>query len=317
MSEPRRIILDCDPGHDDAVALLLAAGTPELEIAAVTTVAGNHPVELTTLNACRLCSLAGITAPVARGCSRPLLRQLVTAPEIHGEAGLEGYSWPEPTVRPVAQHAVELIVELVMSSPPGELTLIPTGPLTNIAMAVRREPAIVDRIREVVLMGGSFTRGNMTPAAEFNVYVDPDAAAIVFAAGWPVTMVGLDVTHAASATPPVMERIAAIDNEAGRAVHGLLRFYGERQLAEDGRADPPVHDPVAVARVVRPELVPAVDAHVEVELAGSLTVGMTVVDFKPRPGKPLDAKVATGLDFDGFWDLVVAALARLPAGARS
>ena len=312
MTPARRIILDCDPGHDDAVAILLAAGTPEIELAAITTVAGNHGLELTTLNALRVCSLAGLTGvPVAAGCAEPLMRELVTAPEIHGEKGLEGYNWPQPSLRQAPEHAVDLIVDLVMSSRAGELTLVPTGPLTNIALAAKREPRIVQQVREVVLMGGSFTRGNQTPAAEFNVHVDPEAAAIVFAAGWPVTMVGLDVTHAAAATPAVLERIAAVDSEIARAVLGLLRFYGERERQPAGPREAAVHDAVAVARVARPALVECAGAHVEVELTGRLTTGMTVTDFRERPGRPFNAQVATRLDFERFWDLVLAAIERL------
>ena len=199
----RRIILDCDPGHDDAMAILLAHGTPEISLAAITTVAGNHPVALTTLNALRVCTLAGIhDVPVAAGCAAPLVRPLFTAEDIHGKGGLEGHEWGEPSVRPVPEHAVDVIVDIVMSAP-GEITLVPIGPLTNIAMAVRKEPRIAERVSEVVLMGGSFTGGNVTPAAEFNVYVDPEAAAIVFGAGWPLTMIGLEVTRKAAADEEV------------------------------------------------------------------------------------------------------------------
>jgi purine nucleosidase len=304
----RRIILDCDPGHDDAMAILLAHGTPEISLAAITTVAGNHPVSLTTLNALRICTLAGITdVPVAAGCAAPLVRPLLTAEEIHGTEGLEGHPWSDPSVRAAPGHAVDLIVDLVMASP-GEITLVPIGPLTNIAMAARKEPRIVERVREVVLMGGSYTGGNVTPAAEFNILVDPEAAAIVLGAGWPVTMIGLEVTRQASATEAVFSRIAALDSPVARGVVGMLRFYREQQKRAGGAAEPPVHDPCAVARVTRPELVPCRDAHVEVELAGKFTTGMTVVDFRLRDGAQPNALVGTGLDIDGFWDLFVEAL---------
>jgi purine nucleosidase len=306
-----RVILDCDPGHDDAMAIVLAHGVPEIELAAITTVAGNHPLELTTLNARRICSLCGIDAvPIAAGCAAPLVRPLVTAPEIHGEAGLEGHIWPEPTVGTVPDHAVDLIIDLV-SAAPGEITLVPTGPLTNIAMAVRKEPRIAARVREVVLMGGAFTRGNITPAAEFNTYVDPEAAAIVFGAGWPVTMIGLEVTEMALATEDVFQRIEAVATPVARAVAGMLRFYQAQQKREVGIEAPPVHDPCAVARVARPGLVACRDAHVEVELAGRLTTGMTVTDFHRLEGRPFNAKVGTSLDVKGFWDLFVDALSRI------
>jgi len=306
----RRIILDCDPGHDDAMAILLAHGAEEIEIAAITTVAGNHTLALTTLNALRLCTLAGIAlVPVAAGCAAPLIRELVTAPEIHGTTGLEGHAWGEPTIRVVPEHAVDVIIDLVMASP-GEITIVPTGPLTNIAVALRKEPRIAERVREVVLMGGAYTRGNMTPAAEFNVFVDPEAAAIVFDASWPVTMVGLEVTHMALATDDVFSRIEALRTPVSDAVMGMMRFYQEQQLREGGIPAPPVHDPCAVARVARPELVACSDARVEVELAGRLTIGMTVTDFLPRDGR-FNAKVGTRLDVDGFWDLFIGALTRL------
>jgi purine nucleosidase len=311
VSAPRRVILDCDPGHDDALAILLAQGAAEIDVAAVTTVAGNHPLALTTLNALRVCELAGMRdVPVAAGCASPLLRELVTAPEIHGEAGLEGHAWPPPSLRPVSEHAVDVIIDLVMSSP-DEITLVPIGPLTNIAVALRREPRLAGCVREVVVMGGSFTRGNVTPAAEFNVFVDPEAAAVVFGAGWPVTMVGLDVTEQVLAREEQLERIAALDTPVSRAVAGLLRFYGESQLRETGSPHPPVHDPCAVAGVARPQLLEVRPARVEVELSGRLTAGMTVTDFRPSPDHPVNAEVATTIDEAGFWDLFVDALGRL------
>jgi purine nucleosidase len=309
----RRIILDCDPGHDDAMAILLARGTPEIELAAITTVAGNHTLDLTTLNARRVCTLAGITdVPVAAGCSAPLVRPLVTATEIHGTTGLQGHVWGDPTVDVISEHAVDLIIELVMAAP-GEITLVPTGPLTNIAMALRKEPRIAGRVREVVLMGGSYTRGNVTPAAEFNVYVDPEAAAAVFAAGWPLTMIGLDVTHMANATAEVLARVGALGTELAAAVVGMLAFYRDRQLHEFGTASPHVHDPCAVACVARPDLVSCSEARVEIELAGALTRGMTVTDFRMRDGVKPNAMVGTSIDEGAFWDMFVAAIERIPA----
>jgi purine nucleosidase len=203
-------------------------------------------------------------------------------------------------------------------SSPGEITLVPIGPLTNLAVALRREPRLARSVREVVVMGGSFTRGNVTPAAEFNVFVDPEAAAMVFAAGWPLTMVGLDVTERALAGEEQLERIAALDTPVSEAVMGLLRFYGESQLRETGSPQPPVHDPCAVARVARPELLEVRAARVEVELAGRLTAGMTVTDFRPTD-RPTNADVATAIEVAGFWELFVEALGRLrqeaePAG---
>ncbi|MGH7776515.1 MAG: nucleoside hydrolase [Candidatus Dormibacterales bacterium] len=307
----RRIIIDCDPGHDDAIAILLAHGDPGLELAAITTVAGTQTLDKTTLNARRVCTAAGIQdVPVAAGSEGPLLRPLVTAGHIHGRSGLDGPAWPEPEVPLSPVHAVDLVVDLVMSSP-GEITLVPTGPLTNIALAVRKEPRIVSRVREVVLMGGSFTRGNHTPAAEFNAMVDPEAAQIVFEAGWPLTMVGLDLTHQARATPAVMERIEALGTPVSLVVLSMLRFYGDRYRAEGLGASPPVHDPCAVARVADPDVMRCREAFVAVETVGRWSYGMTVTEFRSGRGHAFNAQVATDLDFDRFWDLVIAALARI------
>ena len=311
MIPARPIVLDCDPGHDDALAILLAHGSPLVELLAITTVAGNQTLEKTTLNARRVCTVAGIRdVPVAAGCAAPLLRPLVTAAHIHGASGLDGADFDEPTVPLSDRHAVDLIVETVMGRP-GEVTLVPTGPLTNIAMALRREPRIASRVREVVLMGGAFGRGNVTPAAEFNIAVDPEAAAVVFEAGWPLTMVGLDLTHQALATPAVLARIEAVGTPAARTMGQLLRFFRDTYQREAQLASPPVHDPCAVARVIRPELVEVTDAFVAVETQGRWTSGMTVTDFHGKLGRPANARVATRLDVDGFWELVVEALESL------
>lgn len=305
---PRKVIIDCDPGHDDALAIMLAHGDPEVELLAITTVAGNQTLDKTTLNARRVCTAAGIEGvPVAAGCDRPLLRELVTAAEVHGVSGLDGPDWPEPAVPLERTHGVDLIVERITAAP-GEVTLVATAPLTNVAMAVRREPRVAKAVREVVLMGGSFTRGNQTPAAEFNIYVDPEAAAVVFEAGWPVTMVGLDLTHQARVTPDVLDRISAIGTPLAGIVTELLRFYGRRYVPPDG---PPLHDPCAVARVIDPALVGCRDAFVAVETQGRWTRGMTVVDFAGRLGQPPNTAVATSLDAPGFWDLMLGALTRL------
>jgi purine nucleosidase/pyrimidine-specific ribonucleoside hydrolase len=311
-ARPRRIILDCDPGHDDAIAILLAHAHPAVELLAITTVAGNQTLDRTTLNARRVCDLGGVTGvPVAAGCDRPLLRELVTAGDIHGVSGLDGVEWPEVRTPLAGAHAVDLIVDLVMAEP-GEVTLVPTGPLTNVAMALRREPEVAKAVREVVLMGGSFTRGNQTPAAEFNIYVDPEAAAVVFGAGWPLTMVGLDLTHQALVTPQVLERIAGLGTPLAATVTRMLRFYGSRASLPGGV---PLHDPCAVARVIAPELIECRDAFVAVETRGEWTRGMTVTDLAGRLGRPANAAVATALDAPAFWDLLLDALGRLGASA--
>ena len=306
---PRKIILDCDPGHDDAVAILLAAATPEIELLAITTVAGNQTLEKTTLNARRICTLAGITdVPIAAGAAGPLVRDLRVAPDIHGESGMDGPTFGEPTVPVSDRHAVDLIVELVRAHP-GEVTLVPVGPLTNVAAALQRDPGLAALIPEIVFMGGSTGRGNTTPLAEFNVHDDPEAAQLVLDAGIPVTMVGLNLTHQARATEAVVERIAALGTPVGDAVRDLMTFFAAMYEQVFGLTDPPVHDPCAVARVARPELVRCEDVFLAVETEGRWTSGATVVDLHGVLGHAPNAKVATELDVDGFWELVVDALA--------
>jgi purine nucleosidase len=306
---PRKIILDCDPGHDDAMAILLAHGSPDVELVAITTVAGNQTLPKVTRNALRMCTVAGITdVPVAAGCALPLVRQQIVAPEIHGESGLDGPDFPEPTVQLDPRHAVDVIVETVMAAEPGEITLVPVGPLTNIAMAMRREPAIVDRVREVSLMGGAYTRGNTTPAAEFNILADPEAAAAVFDAPWKVTMIGLDLTHQAGADEDVIRRISAIGTPLAKISVELLTFFASTYKEVAGMDAPPVHDPCAVAYVIDPTLMVTKDAYVAVELKGDLTYGATVTDFLDAYGRPHNTQVATELDVARFWDLFVSAL---------
>ncbi|PXY37779.1 nucleoside hydrolase [Prauserella flavalba] len=305
------IILDCDPGHDDAIAILLAAGDPAAELLAITTVGGNQTLEKTTLNALRVCTIAGITdVPVAAGCPRPLTRPLRIADDVHGESGLDGPTFGDPSVRVSGEHAVELM-HRILTTHPEPVTLVPTGPLTNIALLLTRYPEDAERIREVVLMGGSTERGNVTPYAEANVYVDPEAAAIVFAAEVPVTMCGLNVTHHALVTPEVVARFEGLAGALGRTCVELMTFFGSTYRRLFGFEAPPLHDPVAVARVLDPALVRCVDAHVAVELHGELTRGATVVDLHGYLGEPPNAKVAMTLDADPFWDRVLAAVSRL------
>jgi purine nucleosidase len=302
----RKIILDCDPGHDDVFAMLLAHGNPEVALVAITTVAGNQTLDKVTWNARSVATLAGISGvPIAAGCDRPLVREQIVGESIHGKTGLDGTALPEPIVALDPRHGVDVIIQTVMDAEPGEITLVPTGPLTNIAVAMRREPRIVPRVREVVLMGGAYTRGNITPAAEFNIAVDPEAAAMVFAGDWPVTMVGLDLTHQALATPDVLDRIAAIGTPVARATGDLLVFFRDAYLADQGMPAPPVHDPCAVARVIAPDVMTVAEAVVAVETQGRWTSGMTVTDFG---GQPPNALVATTLDVPRFWNLVIDAL---------
>jgi purine nucleosidase len=316
MSEPTPILLDCDPGHDDAVALLLAHGSPEIELLAVTTVAGNQTLEKVTRNALAVARVGGITGvPFAAGCTRPLLRTARVAGDIHGDSGLDGPVLPDPDpaldVPLDPRHAVDVIVDTVMAHPPRTVTLVPTGPLTNVALAARKEPRIVERVAEVVLMGGAYARGNRTAVSEFNIGCDPEAAQIVFREPWPVTMVGLDLTHQALATPEVVARIVELDTAPARFVADLLEFFAGTYRTLQGFAAPPVHDPCAVAFVIDPEVLTTRRAPLDVELHGELTTGMTVADLRGPEPADCHTRVAVTLDHARFWDLVVDALARL------
>lgn len=306
---PRKIILDCDPGHDDAVAMLLAHGNPNIELLAVTTVVGNQTLEKVTRNALSVAAIAGITGvPFAAGCPRPLVRSIETAPDIHGESGLDGPDLPEPAFELDPRHAVDLIIDTVMAHEPGTVTLVPTAGLTNIAMAARKEPRIVKRVREVVLMGGGYHVGNWSAVAEFNIKIDPEAAHIVFNESWPVVMVGLDLTHQALATPDVVERIAAIGTKPAQFVVELMDFFAATYKDAQGFDYPPVHDPCAVAYVIDPTVMTTQRVPVDIELTGGLTLGMTVADFRAPAPADCTTSVAVDLDREKFWNLVIDAV---------
>ncbi|MFZ3453704.1 nucleoside hydrolase [Arthrobacter sp. 7Tela_A1] len=309
---PQKIILDCDPGHDDAIALLLAHGNPEIELLAVTTVMGNQTLEKVTHNALSVARVAGITdVPFAAGCARPLVRTVETAPDIHGESGLDGPVLPEPAIELDSRHAVDLIIDTVMSHEPGTVTLVPTGALTNIALAVRKEPRIAERVKEVVLMGGGYHTGNWSAVAEFNIIIDPEAAHIVFHEKWPLTMVGLDLTHQALATDDVVQRIAAVGTAPATFVGELLEFFRTSYRDAQGFDAPPVHDPCAVALVIDPKVMTTRRVPLDVELTGTKTLGMTVADFRAPAPAGCTTSVAMDLDHERFWDLVVDALERI------
>lgn len=303
-----KIILDCDPGHDDAVAILLAGHHPEIDLLAITTVSGNQSVDKTTHNALKVCSLANLrTVPIARGMDRPLVRPARHAANIHGESGMDGPTIPEPDIEPVPQHAVDFLIELLLNSD-GDITLVPTGPLTNIATAMYREPAIIPKIKAISLMGGAIGLGNTTPAAEFNIYADPEAAAIVFGCGRPITMCPLEVTHQALATDAVLERLRAADRPVATFVADLYAFFGATYRQNFGFFAPPVHDPCAVAVVVDATLIRAHMMHVEIETLGEWTSGRTVCDVFGKLGKPPNVCVGYGLDVERFWEMVLKTL---------
>ncbi|RFA15215.1 ribonucleoside hydrolase [Subtercola boreus] len=309
---PRKIILDCDPGHDDAIAILLAHGNPDVELVAVTTVVGNQTLDKVTRNALSVARVAGITGvPFAAGAARPLVRRIEVAETIHGESGLDGPVLPEPTITLDPRHAIDLIIDTVMAHERGEITLVATAGLTNIAMAVRKEPRIASRVREIVLMGGAYAGGNWSATSEFNIIIDPEAAHIVFNEAWPLTMVGLDLTHQALATPAVAAAIASIDTAPARFVGELLEFFGETYREHQGFDSPPVHDPCAVAYVIDPTIMTTRRVPLDIELTGTLTLGMTVADFRAPAPDDCTTQVAVKLDHARFWALVTDALERI------
>ncbi|MFM9920686.1 nucleoside hydrolase [Lacisediminihabitans sp. H27-G8] len=313
----KKIILDCDPGHDDAIALILAHGSPEIELVAVTTVHGNQTIDKVTRNALAIARIAGITGiPFAAGAHRPLVRTAEVAESIHGSSGLDGPELPQPLFAPDPRHAVDLIIDTIMAAPAQTITLVPTGALTNIALAVRKEPRIASLVKEVVLMGGGYHVGNWSAAAEFNIVIDPEAAHIVFNESWKLTMVGLDVTHQALATPEVVAAIAAVDTAPARFVVELLDFFGSTYRQAQGFEHPPVHDPCAVALVIDPSVMTVVRVPLDIELAGTLTLGMTVADFRTEAPEECTTHAATALDVPRFWGMIVDALVRIGDPAR-
>ncbi len=310
----RKIIIDTDPGQDDAVAILLALGSPdEIEVLGITCVAGNVPLDLTTRNARMVCELAGRRdIKVYAGCDRPLDRDLVTAEHVHGKTGLDGPDLPEPTMRMEDMHAVDFIIETLRQEPSGSVTLVPIGPLTNIATAFRAAPEIVGKVREIVLMGGAhFEVGNITPAAEFNIHVDPQAADIVFSSGVPIVVMPLDVTHKALVTRARNDAFRIIGNRVGTAVAEMTDFFERYDREKFGSEGAPLHDPCTVAYLIRPELFSGRHINVEIETRSELTMGMTVADWWGVTDRTPNALFIGDLDADGFFDLLTERLARL------
>ena len=317
VEHPHRIILDCDPGHDDAVAIMLALGNPAIELLGITTVGGNQTVEKTTHNALSVLAACGEdNVPVHAGSPRPLIREVHVAHEVHGESGLDGVELPEPTRTVESTHAVHYIIETLLAAEPGTISLVATGPLTNLALAARLEPRIVERVREVVVMGGGCHEGNWTAVAEFNIWVDPEGAQIVFDERWPLTMVGLDLTHQALVTPQVEEQVRSIGSSLGEFFVGLMEFFRVAYREHQGFDDPPVHDPCTIAYLIDPDVVSTRRVPLTVELQGQHTTGMTVADFRQPVGPECRHQVATTLDPTGFWTLVVDAIRELSAQGR-
>jgi ribosylpyrimidine nucleosidase len=306
---PTPIILDVDPGHDDALAILLAIASPAIDLRLISVVAGNQTLEKTLQNTLTVVSAAGAPAvPVAAGMDRPLVRTPVIAAHIHGQSGLDGPARPAITVEPSPRHAVDLILDTIRASS-SPITLVPTGPLTNIAMAIRLAPSILARVERIVLMGGAVAYGNRTPAAEFNIYADPEAAHVVFSSGVPITMVGLDVTHQTLAVPARRARLMAIGTPLAGFVGDLIDFFGAQYHAFYGFEGPPLHDPCAVAQVIQPGMVRTQPMHVEIDLSHGPSYGRTVCDRLGVLHRQPNVDVGVGIDVDAFWDLLVAAIA--------
>jgi pyrimidine-specific ribonucleoside hydrolase len=310
--EPTSIILDCDPGHDDALAILMAIARPEIELLGITTVAGNAKLPQTTRNALAILALADrADIPLAAGADRPLNRTLVTADYVHGTSGLEGSGLPAPLSEPRPEGAQMLLAELLEAAP-GPVTLVPTGPLTNIGRLLLEHPDLHDRIGRICLMGGAIGEGNRTASAEFNIWVDPEAAAIVFESGLPVTMIGIDVTHQAVVPVARSDAWADIGNQTGRVFADSFRYFARFHRERYGWDGSPIHDAVAVAHLVEPGLVQTRDYRVEVETISELTRGRTVVDREGLSGLPPNASVGVDLDSERFVGLIEEVLASFP-----
>lgn len=311
---PRKIIIDTDPGQDDAVAILLALAAPEeLSVLGITAVAGNVPLALTARNALIVCELAGRPdIPVFAGCDRPLARKLVTAEHVHGKTGLDGPALPDPVMTLRDQHAVDFVIETLRREPTGTVTLCPLGPLTNIATAFAQAPDIISRVAEIVLMGGAyFEVGNITPAAEFNIYVDPEAAKAVFASGVPLVVLPLDATHKALTTAPHIAGFRAMKTRVGDMVAAWTDFFERFDKEKYGSEGAPLHDPCVIAYLLRPDLFSGRRVNVEIEVDSPLTRGMTVADWWGVTDRPANALFIGDVDADGFFALLTERLARL------
>ncbi|MEM1540525.1 MAG: nucleoside hydrolase [Candidatus Bathyarchaeia archaeon] len=306
------VLLDVDTGHDDAMAICLAVASERLTVLGITTVAGNQTVDKTTVNTLKVLTLIGKeNIPVAMGCHRPLVRELVTGAEIHGETGLDGADLPSPKSQVVGVHGVEFIIKMVRESP-NPVTLIPTAPLTNVAIALLLAPDIVPKIKRIVLMGGAINGGNRTAAAEFNIYVDPEAAHIVFTSGVPITMVGLDVTEKTAFSLQEIEAMTASNSVTAKTFRGLLSFYARQREKRRGLSGAALHDAVAVAAVINPAVLRVERLPVSVEVKGELTRGMTVVDRRKGINRTLaNVDVAVDVDVELFKHMMRQHLAEL------
>ena len=311
----QKIIIDTDPGQDDAVAILLALASPEeIEVLGITAVAGNVPLSLTEKNARIVCELAGRPdIPVYAGCDRPLKRKLVTAEHVHGKTGLDGPELPEPKIKLQEKHGVDFIIDTILQEPENSISLCPLGPLTNIASAILKQPKIVSRIKKIVLMGGAyFEVGNITPAAEFNIFVDPDAAKIVFEAGIDMVVMPLDVTHKALVTEKRNEAFRQLKSPVGVAVAEMTDFFERFDKEKYGSSGAPLHDPCVTAYLIDPKIFSGKNINVEIETKSELTLGMTVADWWGVTDRKANTFFVGDLDSDKFFSLLTERLGRLP-----
>ncbi|MFQ6005695.1 MAG: nucleoside hydrolase [Woeseia sp.] len=308
-----KTIIDCDPGQDDAINLFLAMASPEeIEILGITAVAGNVPLELTERNARLICDIAGrCDIPVFAGCDKPLVRELITAEKVHGTTGIDGIEISEPSKHLEERHAVDFIVDILRNADDDEITLVPTGPLTNIAMALGKAPDVLPRIREIVLMGGAMREGgNYSPSAEFNMLVDPHAADVVFKCGRPITQMGLDVSHQVLATRQRIDRIREIDNSPAKATVGMLDFFKRHDMAKYDYLGAPLHDPCTVAYLLEPAIFEGKLCNVSIETESELTMGNTAVDFWHVTDRPVNTNWIHAADAEAFYELLTSRLAR-------
>ena len=304
----RKIILDCDPGHDDAVAIMLAAGSPALDLLGITVVAGNQTLDKTVINALRVCQHLAIHVPVYRGCGQPMVREKqVIAGEIHGASGLDGPVFAPLQRHAEEKHAVLYLIDTLMASP-GDITVVTTGPLTNLAMAMRLEPAILPKIDQIVLMGGAYQLGNTTPAAEFNIYADAEAAHVVFTSGRPITMVGLDVTRKVLCLPRVMARMQQVGSKASRLFVDIMTFFNASQKTIFGWEGAPLHDPVTIAYLIDPSVLKLREMFTQVDIRSEQSYGRTNCDFFNKSGREPNSRVAIDIDISRFWDIIEAGL---------
>lgn len=302
--EKNKIILDCDPGHDDAVAIMLAGKSPKIDLLGITVVAGNQTIEKTVKNALNVCQYLGLDTPVYAGCGRPMIRERqIISEEIHGETGLDGPKFEKLEKKVEKEHAVHFIIDKLMNSD-GDITLVPTGPFTNIAMAMRMEPKIVDKIKQIVLMGGCYQLGNVTPAAEFNIYADAEAAHVVFTCGRPITMVGLDVTRKVLCYPSIIERMEKIETKSSELFAELMKFFNKSQKEVFGWEGGPLHDPVTVAYLIDPTLLTVKHVFTEIDIRSTQSYGRTNCDFFGNSGKSPNSFISVDIDVEKFWNII-------------